>query len=153
MSAHQPAPATLDHAGIAARIPHSGRMCLLQALQRWDADHLQCSATSHQDPANPLCVQGVLWSACAIEYASQAMALHGVLSAAEGSAPRAGFLASVRAVQLPVARLDTVPGVLHIAVHRLAGDARQASYHFTLHSEAGTLLAEGRAAVVLDALP
>ena len=28
-------PATLDHAGIAARIPHSGRMCLLDRLLSW----------------------------------------------------------------------------------------------------------------------
>lgn len=148
-----PTPATLNHAGIAARIPHSGTMCLIDALHSWDADRLQCSASSHTDPTNPLRQNGVLWSACAIEYASQAMALHGVLSAAAGAAPRAGFLASVRGVQLQVARLDTVAGALHISVQRLAGDARQASYRFTLHSAAGALLAEGRAAVVLDALP
>ena len=148
-----PAPATLDHAGIAARIPHQGRMCLLQDLQAWSPEHVLCTAISHLDPANPLRAGGVLWSACAIEYASQAMALHGVLGAAAGAAPRAGFLASVRGVQLLVPRLDTVPGPLQVAAYRLAGDARQASYRFELHSAAGALLVAGRASVILDALP
>ncbi len=146
-------PVLLDHSAIAARIPHQGRMCLLQALHHWTADHIVCSASSHQDPANPLRAADVLWAACAVEYASQAMALHGVLSAAEGRAPRAGFLASVRGVQLRVPRLDTVPGALRVAAHRLAGDQRQASYRFELHSAAGALLVEGRASVILDAWP
>ena len=72
------------------------------------------------------------------------MALHGVLSAAEGAAPRAGFLASVRGVQLLVPRLDDVPSTLQVAAYRLAGDARQARYRFELHSAAGALLAAGR---------
>ncbi len=148
-----PALALLDHAGIAARIPHHGRMCLLHSMQAWSAEHILCTAVSHRDPAHPLLAGGVLWSACAIEYASQAMALHGVLSAAEGAAPRAGFLASVRGVQLLVPRLDTVPGALQVAAYRLAGDARQASYRFELHSQAGVLLAAGRASVILDAMP
>ncbi len=148
-----PAPATLDHDGIAARIPHHGRMCLLQALQAWSPEYVLCTAVSHLSPTNPLRAGGVLWAACAIEYASQAMALHGVLSAAEGAAPRAGFLASVRAVQLRVPRLDNVPGPLQVAAFRLAGDARQASYRFELHSAAGALLVTGRASVILDAMP
>lgn len=151
--AASPAPATLDHAGIAVRIPHQGRMCLLQTLQAWSPEHILCTAISHGAPTNPLRAGGVLWSACAIEYASQAMALHGVLSAAAGAAPRAGFLASVRGVQLLVPRLDTVPGALQVAAYRLAGDARQASYRFELHSAAGALLVTGRASVILDALP
>jgi len=81
------------------------------------------------------------------------MALHGVRSAAEGAAPRAGFLASVRGVQLLVPRLDDVPSTLQVAAYRLAGDARQARYRFELHSAAGALLAAGRASVILDAMP
>lgn len=145
-------PATLDHAGIAARIPHQGRMSLLQALQAWSPEHIVCTVSSHLDAHNPLRAGGVLWSACAIEYASQAMALHGVLSAPADAAPRAGFLASVRGVQLLVPRLDTVPGALQVAAYRLAGDTRQASYRFELHSAAGDLLVAGRASVILDAV-
>lgn len=160
MTADLQPPAALDAAGIAARIPHQGRMSLLQSMQAWSGQHIVCTANSHQDAGNPLRLGGVLWSACAVEYASQAMALHGVLSAGLGLAggasnetPRAGFLASVRGVQLQVLRLDTVPGALQVAAYRLAGDARLASYRFELHSAAGALLAAGRASVILAAQP
>ena len=143
----------LDRAGIAARIPHSGAMALLDALQSWSAQGLHCSAISHRDPANPLRSQGRLPATAAIEYAAQAMALHGALACPEGSASTAGFLASVRAVRLQVARLDDIEGPLHIAVQRLAGDAAQALYAFTLDDERGRRLAEGRAAVILNSLP
>jgi predicted hotdog family 3-hydroxylacyl-ACP dehydratase len=146
-------PVLLDHAGIAARIPHQGGMVLLQALHQCTADTIVCSASSHQDPANPLRTGGVLWAAASVEYASQAMALHGVLSAAEGRAPRAGFLASVRGVNMRVPRLDTVSGDLRVQAHRQVGDERQASYRFAVHSAAGALLVEGRASVILDAWP
>lgn len=146
-------PQTLDHAGIAARVPHSGAMCLLDTLRRWSADSIECSATSHRDPAHPLRNGGMLPAPTAIEYASQAMALHGTLSAAPGSAPTPGFLASVRAVRLRVPRLDDVAGELRISATRLAGDGTQALYSFSLHDESGVLLVDGRATVILNALP
>jgi predicted hotdog family 3-hydroxylacyl-ACP dehydratase len=146
-------PTTLDQAGIAARIPHSGTMCLLDRLERWSPDSVHCSATSHLDPANPLRGASGLLAPVAIEYASQAMALHGSLCARPDSAPTPGFLASVRGVKLLVPRLDEVPGRLAISAQRLAGDERQALYTFALHSEQGVLLVEGRATVILNALP
>ena len=45
-------PATLDHAGIAARIPHSGSMCLLDALLSWSADTIRCTAVGHPAAAH-----------------------------------------------------------------------------------------------------
>ena len=146
-------PATLDHAGIAARIPHSGSMCLLHSLERWTADRVCCRALSHTDPAHPLrSAQGLLAPA-AIEYAAQAMALHGGLSAPVGSPPTPGFLASVRGVKFLVPRLDDIPGPLTVSAQKLAGDERQAMYAFALHSEQGALLVEGRATVILNARP
>jgi predicted hotdog family 3-hydroxylacyl-ACP dehydratase len=146
-------PATLDEAGIAARIPHHGRMCLLHRLERWDADSVQCSALSHADPANPLRSAGSLLAAAAVEYAAQAMALHGGLAAPVGNPPTPGFLASVRGVKFLVSRLDDIPGDLRVSAHKLAGDERQAMYSFALHSERGALLVAGRATVILNALP
>lgn len=147
------APARLDHAGIAARVPHAGRMCLLDSLVGWSAEHIHCTATGHADPAHPLRSPGGLLAPCAIEYAGQAMALHGSLCAAPGGVPRAGFLASARSVVLHTARLDTAPGPLHVKATRLAGDGQQAMYRFSLADAAGGLLVEGRATVVLDGLP
>jgi predicted hotdog family 3-hydroxylacyl-ACP dehydratase len=144
------APQTLDRAGIAARIPHSGSMCLLERLDNWDAVVIRCSTTTHRLPDNPLRTAGGLLAPNAIEYAAQAMALHGGLLAAEGSTPSAGFLASARNVRLAVARLDDVEGELHVQARRLSGDDRQILYEFSVDADDGRTLAEGRAVVVLN---
>jgi predicted hotdog family 3-hydroxylacyl-ACP dehydratase len=143
-------PATLDRDGIAQRIPHSGSMCLLDGLLAWDATTVRCRASSHPDATHPLRSPGGLLAPVAIEYAAQAMALHGALTAAPGSVPSAGFLASARSVRLHVARLDDVPGLLIVSATRLAGADQQALYTFALHDESGRLLVDGRAAVVLN---
>lgn len=145
--------ASLDRAAIEARIPHRGRMCLLDRLIAWDEASLACTATSHRDVANPLRTAGGLLAPCGIEYAAQAMALHGALRA-PGGAATPGYLASVRNVVLAVPRLDDVPGELQVRVRWLAGDADELLYAFVLSDEAGRLLVEGRAMVVLNtALP
>ncbi len=141
---------TLDRDGIATRIPHSGSMCLLDGLLGWTADTVRCRASSHRDAAHPLRSPGGLLSPVAIEYASQAMALHGGLMAAPGSQPSAGFLATARNVNLHVSRLDDVPGLLLVTAKRLAGADATALYHFELHDEGGRLLVDGRATVVLN---
>ena len=143
----------LDHAGIQARVPHSGSMCLLDSLLAWSSEDIECSAVSHRDPGNPLRTQGQLLAVNAIEYAAQAMALHGGLCAPAGARPTPGFLASVRSVTCHVPRLDRVEGALRVLATRLAGDATQALYQFHLQDEQGHLLVEGRATVVLNALP
>lgn len=145
---------TLAREGIAALIPHSGSMCLLARLQSWDAQHIVCAATNHRDADHPLRTVSGLMSPCAIEYAAQAMALHGALIGQDaGTAASPGFLASARGVQLHVLRLDDLPPAtvdeLHIEAVRQSGDARQILYSFTV-SHDGKPLAEGRAAVVLN---
>ena len=143
-------PATADRAAIARLVPHSGSMCLLEQLLQWDAERIVCTATSHRDPHNPLRTTSGLLAACAIEYAAQAMALHGGLVGPQnGSPPSAGFLASARGVRLHRLRLDDLPGELRIVATRQAGDAQQVLYRFTM-SHAGEPVAEGRAAVVLN---
>ena len=56
-------------------------MCLLDAVLDWDDARITCRATSHADPANPLRADGRLGAANGIEYAAQAMAVHGALLA------------------------------------------------------------------------
>lgn len=144
----------LDHAGIAALIPHSGSMCLLAHLERWDADTIVCTASSHRAPGNPLRTTSGLLAPCAIEYAAQAMALHGALvGQATGAPATPGYLASARGVQLHRLRLDDLAGDLRIEVRRQAGDAQQVLYQFSVQHD-GQPVADGRAAVVLNtALP
>ena len=47
-------------------------------------------------PINPLASGGRLDAVCGVEYAAQAMAVHGGLTAVPRAAPAAGYLASVR---------------------------------------------------------
>ncbi len=144
----------LDKSWIAAHIPHQGTMCLLDAVTEWSNSAISCRASSHTDPANPLRAENRLGAANGIEYAAQAMAIHGALIAGEvadeGAAPRQGYLTSVRSVSLHVARLDDLPGELDVCAERLSGDSNNILYQFSL-SHAGRCLLEGRAAVVLDA--
>ena len=130
-------------------------MCLLDAVTAWDDARIVCRTSSHRSPDNPLRAQGRLGAACGVEFAAQAMAVHGALLAERepdggSAAPRVGYLASVRSVNLHVQRLDTIEADLTVTAERLLGDANHVLYHFRL--EAGPqLLLEGRAAVVLDA--
>ncbi len=141
---------TLDHAGIARLIPHSGSMCLLARLDAWDPQQIRCSATSHRDANNPLRTASGLLAPCAIEYAAQAMALHGALIGhAAGTSASPGFLASARGVQLHRLRLDDLPGPLQVEAVRQAGDAQQILYSFRV-THAGDVVADGRATVVLN---
>lgn len=141
---------TLDHAWLLAHLPHQGSMCLLDAVTEWDAQHIRCTASSHRHADNPLRTHDRLGAACGIEYAAQAMAAHGALLAAADGAPRAGYLASVRGVDLHVARLDDLATDLEVEAERLSGDGNTILYGFRV-SAAGRELLSGRAAVVLDA--
>ncbi|HEX6018418.1 MAG TPA: hydroxymyristoyl-ACP dehydratase [Burkholderiaceae bacterium] len=141
------APATLDRAGIAARIPHQAPMCLLERLLSWGADEIVCLATDPADPAHPLRLGDALPAACALEIASQAMALHGALCAPTPR-PTPGFLASARGVQLHVRTLHDAALPLRVRAKRVAGDAGQALYAFSLHDGRERVLVQGRASVV-----
>jgi len=140
----------LDHAWIAAHIPHQGDMCLLDAVVDWSESAISCRAIGHTDPANPLRAEGRLGAANGIEYAAQAMAIHGALLAGKDDAPRQGYLTSVRSVTLHIDRLDDLAGPLAVQAERLSGDANNILYQFSV-GHAGRCLLEGRAAVVLDA--
>jgi len=85
------------------------------------------------------------------EYGAQAMAVHGGLRArAAGGAARPGLLVALRGVQLHVARIDDLPGALECEAEVLVEAEASQQYGFRIH-HAGLLLAEGRAAVMLQA--
>ena len=143
-------PATLDHDAIAGLIPHAGRMCLLARVDGWDTLHLRCTATGHGAPDHPLRSASGLLASAAIEYAAQAAAVHGALTArAAGHTAAPGFLASARGVHLHRLRLDDLAGELAIETEQLAGQDRPLLYAFTVR-HAGAPVADGRLAVVLD---
>jgi predicted hotdog family 3-hydroxylacyl-ACP dehydratase len=145
----------MNRAWIEARIPHQGRMCLLDEVIAWNARHIRCSTGTHRALDNPLRSHDRLGIACGIEYAAQAMALHGALTsaapgAAAGAAARVGLLAGVRDVRLHVSRLDDIESDLFCEVTHVAGDNLTALYEFALSDKDNSLLT-GRASVVLDA--
>lgn len=143
---------TPDKAWIAAHIPQKGRMCLLEEVLDWDAAQIRCASSTHRASNHPLAAHGRLGAICGLEYAAQAMAVHGALLACLNGAPpdappRRGYLAAVRDVRLHVARLDDIATPLIAAAERISGDARTASYQLRV-SSAGRPLVEGRATVV-----
>ena len=136
---------------IAALIPHAGRMCLLDRVLAWDGKHIICGASSHRAADNPLALHGRLDALCGIEYAAQAMAVHGGLLA-EGPRPAAGYLASLRDVTLCVDRLDLLEDDLLTTAELLIRDGLRVIYRFDLTCAAKPVLC-GRAAVVIDDRP
>ena len=140
----------IDQAWIAAHIPHQGNMCLIDHVISWDAQTITCSANSHQLSSNPLRYREQLSTACGIEYAAQAMAIHGALLApADQERPRAGFLVSIRGANIHRARIDDIKQALTIRVERIHGGDDNILYAFTLHAD-DCLLLDGRAAVILN---
>jgi predicted hotdog family 3-hydroxylacyl-ACP dehydratase len=141
----------IDKRGIAARIPHAGTMCLLDTVISWDKTMIACAAISHTDPDNPLRAGGCLPAIAGIEYAAQAMAMHGSLTG-EGARPAAGYLASVRDVVCSVERLDLLQGAILVTAELLIAAGARVIYRFDLTCSGQSVL-RGRAAVVIDAGP
>ena len=139
----------LDKAEIARRIPHSGAMNLLDSVIDWNAERIRCRAISHRDAGNPLRVNGTLYAISGVEYASQAMAVHGTLSGAVAGRPRAGYLASLRDVVCHRATLDGDEQDLTIFAESLMGDETRVMYAFAVSCGEEKIIT-GRATVVLD---
>jgi len=141
-----PAGPPLDAAAIARLVPHHGAMCLLDRALAWDAQSIRCESARHCDTAMPLRRDGILPAICGAEFALQAMALHGALTA--GAAQPMGFVSSLRDVALHVTRLDDIPDALTIEAVALAAEPGGFIYRFAV-SSAGRPLLDGQAAVIL----
>ena len=146
----------LDHAAIAARIPHAGRMCLLDRVLHWDKSGIRCAALSHRDADNPLRDSGGLPVWAGIEYAAQAAAVHGAL-VDEYPPPRAVVLGALREVHATCEWLDQVDSELIVAATLLHGDPAGAIYAFVAHARdhqaADTLLLSGQFTLMLLTAP
>jgi predicted hotdog family 3-hydroxylacyl-ACP dehydratase len=141
----------LDRRWIESHIPHQGPMCLLEEVLTWDAVRIRCRATSHRLGSNPLRSGGRLGAVCGVEYAGQAMAVHGAIVASmSGGRARPGYLASLRNLVLHVTRLDDLPEDLIASAERVASDEGTALYQFAV-SSAGRELLSGRAGIVFGA--
>lgn len=148
--------AMLTKTEIAARIPHGGPMCLLDCVVSWNNETIICEANNHRNQDHPLACDGALDTMAAIEYAAQAMAVHGALivehaaSVTQSDGPKMGYLASVRDVSCALPFLHELVAPLRIEATRLMGEETRVLYEFTVSADE-QLCAQGRAAVVLDA--
>ncbi|MEO6565129.1 MAG: 3-hydroxylacyl-ACP dehydratase [Casimicrobiaceae bacterium] len=131
-------------------VPHQGAMCLLDSVEFWDASRIVCTTAQHRLADNPLAVDGRLSAVNAIEFAAQAMAVHGALEAPRRDEPAFGMLLSVRNCVLHRDRLDQIPGVLHVKAGKVAGSQLMLLYDFSLFT-GEQCIAEGRASVMLHA--
>jgi|TARA_B100001964_G_scaffold211137_1_gene246156 predicted hotdog family 3-hydroxylacyl-ACP dehydratase len=137
----------LDHKEIETLIPHSGAMSLLKAVLKWDSEHIICIANSHRNIHNPLRSENILPSVCGVEYAAQAMAVHGALSKSDpNEKPRPGYLASINNLEILVSSLDEIESDLLIEAKLLMKDAEFLIYQFRVFSDDHSYLS-GRAII------
>lgn len=136
-------------ADIAKVIPHAGNMCLLDGVLECSAQHIRCVSGAHRDTDNPMRSGDTLLALCGIEFAAQAMAIHGAWDAKFDRKPRAGYLAALRDVVCNTMRLDDLSDDLVIDAEKMMGDEARVVYQFTIHAGAAKIMS-GRATVVLD---
>jgi predicted hotdog family 3-hydroxylacyl-ACP dehydratase len=138
----------LDQDAIRRLIPHQGAMCLLDTVEYWDDERVVCRTRQHLSPTNPLLASARLSSIDGVEFAAQAMAVHGGLLAPAQAPPVMGLLVSLRDCMLHSARLDNIRSPLDIEARRIMGNSEVSSYDFIVRADALALI-EGRASVLL----
>ncbi len=121
-------------------LPHRGAMCLLDSVERWDDDSILCRATSHALPDNPLRREGRLDAIAGVEYASQAVAIHGALKTAGARGSREAYLATVSKVVLGCEQLDTYADTLEIEAKHLTDNRDACIYTFSVCAAGEELL-------------
>jgi predicted hotdog family 3-hydroxylacyl-ACP dehydratase len=138
----------LNRDAIRELIPHRAPMCLLDTVEYWDVERVVCQTSQHRSLANPLVANARLSSIHGIEFAAQAMAVHGSLLRPSGVAPAVGLLVSLRDCVLHCERLDVMDSPLTVEARRITGDNDLMIYGFSVTAD--VLLIEGRASVLLQ---
>ncbi len=133
---------------IQSHIPHQGTMCLLEEVKHWSDNEIQCCAHSHMALDNPLRDSHGLPISAGIEYAAQAMAVHGALLAPVDQLPEVGYLTSVRNVEWWTSRLDDAGAEITIYASRISGNEVSLLYDFSILCN-DRLLLRGRAGVMI----
>ncbi len=139
----------LNKSAIAALIPHADAMCLLDEVTTWDTARVSALCRTHRNTNNPLRTEGGLFTLSAIEYAAQAMAVHGALVGAVSGRPRAGYLISLRNIVCGAPRLDALQGDLVVDAEQIMADGERVMYAFSLRV-GDSQVVTGHATVMLD---
>ncbi len=141
---------SLDRAAICARLPHGDGMVMLDAVTNWDAAQINCASMQHAETGNPLRQSGRLHAISGIEFAAQAIALHGLLKARPGGQVQAAAIAGLKSVSWSRPYLDDANGPLAISARAAAQLGDGAQYRFEIRDGSGLLLVEGQALVVFS---
>jgi predicted hotdog family 3-hydroxylacyl-ACP dehydratase len=122
-------------------VPHSGAMCLLDAVTHWDASHIACSSAA-PGASHPLAREGAVPAIAACEYAAQAVAVHGaLLDGVQGA--RDGMLAKLTDVELRTAFFPAGAAGVSVRAELLGRLATGCLYAFEV-AGAGQPVASGR---------
>jgi predicted hotdog family 3-hydroxylacyl-ACP dehydratase len=125
-------------------------MCLLEKIESWNENEIACTATSHLNPDNPLKLKGRLHIIHGVEYAAQAMAVHGkLLNPRISSSP--GLLASTKNLRFNAHRLDNIKVPLRIHARSLAKTIHGLVYSFTVSDE-NKVLISGECTIVFPSI-
>lgn len=134
-------------------IPHTGKMCLLDRVIRWDKTFIECESRSHTLSDNPLRSKKRLPAVSLIEYGAQAMAVHGgLLAREEGRKISNGYLAALRDVKINKHDINSITDKICIQAECLMAQGGNLIYEFRIKS-AGTAIIQGRATVVGEDMP
>jgi len=138
----------IDHEELCSLIPHSFDMCLLDRVETWDDDTIVCYSNSHLLADNPLRRKENLSSINLLEYAAQAMAVHGGLhDRQQGKQMTEGYLAALRDVKIDLCNIDKLETELRIDATKILSHGGNMIYTFSVLTDKDEL-ASGRATVV-----
>lgn len=152
-SAAEVVPQRMTAAEFGRFLPHKPPMLLLETVEAWNAESIECTASSQNDAQNPLRINGRVSSVHAMEYGAQAAAIHLSLMANSAAEPvaeleayspdRVVFLGIVRDFELAEQYLDEQPGsVMQIRSDLVSIAPRVFQYRVSAHI-ADKLCAQG----------
>lgn len=138
----------IEHDELCSLIPHSFDMCLIDRVESWDEDQIVCYSNSHLSLTNPLRREQNLSSIHLLEYAAQAMAVHGgLLGRKKEIEMTEAYLAALREVDIHLCELSDVKTELRIEAKKILSQDGNMIYTFSV-SSAERELTSGRATVV-----
>lgn len=125
-------------------------MCLLEKIESWNENEIVCTAISHLSPNNPLSMKGKLHIIHGVEYAAQAVAVHGRLLIASGTSSK-GLLASTRNLRFNAHRFDNIKTPIRIHARSLASTIHGVAYSFTV-SAGEKVLISGECTIIIPSI-
>jgi predicted hotdog family 3-hydroxylacyl-ACP dehydratase len=138
----------IEHNEVCSLIPHSFDMCLLDRVESWDENTITCTSQSHKLATNPLRRNKTLSSVHLLEYAAQAMAVHGGLHDREqGVQMTEGYLAALRDIKIELRDIENLESELRIEATKMLSQGGNMIYSFKVSTEENELVS-GRATVV-----